>query len=115
MKAKKLENKDKNSCRKKFLDYFPKGFYDDLYLDWERNYKWDAHLAWEEKLNKQEYKRLLEAGEYFEIANRAVRIETKTNLLFSFEKMALRDAVKTQDGAKAFAEGLFEYVYSRKS
>jgi hypothetical protein len=29
--------------------------------------------------------------------------------------MALRDAVKTEDGVKAFAEGLFEYVYGKKS
>ena len=25
--------------------------------------------------------------------------------------MALRDAVKSEDGAKIFAEGLFEYIY----
>jgi hypothetical protein len=41
----------------------------------------------------------------------AVRIESRTNLLFSFEKMALRDAVKTTEGAKAFAIGLFDYIY----
>lgn len=115
MKSKIRVNKGSEICREKFLSYFPKGFNDPLYFEWERNYKWNAHLAWEEKLNRQEYKKLLETGEYMEIANRAIRIETKTNLLFSFEKMALRDAVKTTEGAKAFAEGLFDYVYSRKS
>jgi hypothetical protein len=40
-----------------------------------------------------------------------VRIESRTNLLFSFEKMALRDAIEDPAGAKAFATGLFEYVY----
>ncbi len=34
---------------------------------------------------------------------RAVRIESRTNLLFSFEKMALRDAVKSKTGARGFA------------
>jgi hypothetical protein len=32
-------------------------------------------------------------------------------MVFSFEKMALRDAVKTRDGARAFAEGLFDYLH----
>jgi hypothetical protein len=97
-------------CRKHFLHYFPKGYRDETYIDWERDYKWAAHEEWEAKLNKREYNRLLKAREFDEIAQRAVRIETRTNLLFSFEKMALRDAVKGR-GAKEFAEGLYEYVY----
>ena len=103
--------KKRDRCLKKFLYYFPKGFADATYLAWERNYKWDAHLVWESLLNRQEFERLLNGREYAEIALRAVRLETKTNLLFSFEKMALRDAVKPAVGAKAFASGLYEYVY----
>jgi hypothetical protein len=99
-------------CRKHFLYYFPDGFRDETYIDWERAYKWAAHQSWEEQLNRREYQRLLKAHAYHEIAQRAVRIETRTNLLFSFEKMALRDAVRGR-GARAFAEGLFEYVYGR--
>ena len=102
-------------CRKKFLYYFPKGFADTKYYAWERGYKWEAHLAWERELNKKEYERLLSKKEYTQVALRAVRIETKTNLLFSFEKMALRDAVKPVEGAKAFSEGLYEYVYGKGS
>jgi hypothetical protein len=101
-------------CRKHFLYYFPDGFRDETYIDWERDYKWAAHEEWTAKLNKREYHRLLEAGDFAEIAHRAVRIETRTNLLFSFEKMALRDAVRGR-GARAFAEGLYEYIYGRGS
>lgn len=101
--------------RKKFLHYFPKGFADSKYYTWERGYKWEAHLHWEEKLNKSTYKKLLAEKKYEEIALRAVRIETKTNLLFSFEKMALRDAVKSAEGAKAFAEGLYNYIYGKET
>ena len=32
-------------------------------------------------------------------------------MIFSFEKMALRDAVKTEAGARAFAEGLYELLH----
>ena len=99
-------------CRKHFLYYFPDGYRDHTYIDWERDYKWAAHEEWQAQLNKREYNRLLEARKFSEIAQRAVRIETRTNLLFSFEKMALRDAVKGR-GAQQFAQGLYQYVYGR--
>lgn len=101
-------------CRKKFLKFFPKGFYDEKYIAWERGYKWQAHLQFEETLNKKEFEKLLSENNYDEIAKRAVNVETKTNLLFSFEKMALRDAVKA-NGAKLFAEGLYEFIYGEGS
>jgi len=112
LKTKPAVSKERMRCRKKFLYYFKKGFNDPTYLDWERNYKWQAHLAWEEQLNREAYERQLQSRRYADIANTAVRIESRTNLLFSFEKMALRDAVKTPAGAKAFAEGLFNYIYA---
>lgn len=31
------------TCRRKFLRVFPDGFYDETYLDWERDYKEEAH------------------------------------------------------------------------
>ena len=112
-KNKAALSKKRLRCRKKFLHYFPKGFADATYNAWERNYKWEAHLGWEKMLNKNEFQRLLAAKQYDEISLRAVRVETRTNLLFSFEKMALRDAVKSASGAKAFALGLFNYVYGQ--
>jgi hypothetical protein len=30
-------------CRRKFLRFFPDGFRDETYIDWERGYKWTAH------------------------------------------------------------------------
>ena len=110
---KKIFDKSRIQGRKKFLHYFPKGFTDRKYTDWERDYKWDAHLTWEEELNREEYEKLLKAGKHSEIAKKAVRLESRTNLLFSFEKMALRDAVKTPEGARDFAIGLFDYVYGK--
>src|SRR5438105_4730608 len=111
-KALILLPKPRLDARKRFLRFFRKGFHDPKYIAWERGYKWEAHQAWERGLNKDEFLTLLAKGKYAEIAKRAVNLETKTNLLFSFEKMALRDAVKSPKGAKAFAIGLFEYVYA---
>ena len=108
-------SKKRIKCRRKFLYYFPGGFTGSKYIDWERGYKWNAHMAWKEKLNEQEFIKLLRKKEYAEIVKRAVGLEAKTNLLFSFEKMALRDAVKTNESAKLFSEGLFDYIYGKQS
>ncbi len=89
-------------CRQKFLHFFPQGFHGEKYESWERGYKWKAHLDWDNSLNQSEYRALLWAKNYAEIAARAVRLESRTNLLFSFEKMALRDALKSKDGARLF-------------
>jgi hypothetical protein len=99
------------SCRKRFLRFFPKGFQDEKYLDWERGYKWTAHEQWEESLNRNAFRSLVKKGAFAEIAAAAIRIESRTNLLFSFEKMALRDGVKSAEGAKAFAEGLYDFLH----
>jgi hypothetical protein len=97
--------------RRKFLRLFPKGFQDEQYLDWERDYKWEAHRQWHAELSRSAFQSLLQQGNFTEIATRAIRIESRTNLLFSFEKMALRDAIKTSAGARAFAKGLFAFIY----
>src|SRR6476661_59597 len=90
-------------CRRKFLRFFPNGFQDETYLAWERDYKWQAHIEWQEELNQDEYRHLLKDRRYSDIATRAIKIEARTNLLFSFEKMALRDAVREPRGARLFA------------
>lgn len=100
-------------CRRKFLRFFPKGFRDGTYLAWERDYKWETHQRWEEALNRDEFRRLLEKREYSEIAARAVRTEQRSqhSMIFSFEKMALRDALKSAAGARLFATGLYDFLH----
>ena len=81
-------------------DYFPGGFADATYLDWERDYKWQAYLRWKKELDATTFRQLIKATSYQEVAHRAVRIESGTNLLFSFETMALRDAVKARASSR---------------
>jgi hypothetical protein len=102
-------------CRRKFLRFFRRGFCDEKYIDWERGYKWQAHERWQKLLGREEHRSFIRAGDYAEVARIAVSIESRTNLLFSFEKMALRDAVKSPAGAKVFAEGLYDFLYGRAS
>lgn len=102
-------------CRRKFLGYYPGGFRDGDYLDLERGYKEAAHVRWREALAPARFKAMLRAGRHGEIAALAVKFESRTNLLFSFEKMAIRDAVKPPEGARLFAEGLYAFLYGKGS
>jgi hypothetical protein len=102
-------------CRRKFLRMFPDGFRDEDYLELERGYKWQTHERWLAALGKTEFRRLLRDRRFAEIATRAVRVEQQSrhSMIFSFEKMALRDAVKSARGARDFAEGLFQFLHGR--
>jgi hypothetical protein len=84
-------------ARAKFLDFFPGGFRDEVYEETERAYKWDAHKQWVQLGTPPR-------------AQDIVRIESRTNLLFSFEKMAIRDAVSTTAGARRFVGGLAAWL-----
>lgn len=110
MPARKIDRRAA-ACRREFLRHFPRGFRDDTYLAWERDYKVNAHETWRDDLSRDRLEDLIEHGEHSEIALRAVRIESRTNLLFSFEKMALRDAVRSPVGARTFALGIYDFLH----
>jgi hypothetical protein len=93
------------------LRVFPEGFLDAKYLAWERDYKLRTHREWQNQLGREEFFGLLGEQRFMDLALRAVRIESRTHLLFSFEKMALRDAVKIPSGAEIFAKALHDFLY----
>jgi hypothetical protein len=108
-------NDQKMRCRRRFLRFFPHGFTDERYLAWERDYKAEAHTRWSAKLSSKALRQLMAARQYQLLAAEALRIEARTNLLFSFEKMAVRDAVRTASGSQRFAEGLYAWLHGRGS
>jgi hypothetical protein len=99
------------ACKRRFREFYPGGFHDEDYVVMERLYKWEAHRSWVASLAPELLASLLESGRGEEAASTAIRIESKTNLLFSFEKMAVRDAVRTPEGATAFAAGLQDWLH----
>lgn len=102
----------KNQCIQRFLKAFPRGFYDQNYISWERDFKWSAHEKWQELLNKKEFKRLMSDGDYEEVVRRAISVESRTNLLYPYERLALSEAIKDRDGAFIFAKGLYQLLFS---
>jgi len=105
------------ACQRKFLEFFPGGFRDPDYLESERDYKWHSHERWERSLGHVEFRALLRRGEFAEAARRAVRVEQQSrhSMMFSFEKMALRDAIKSATGARDFAEGLYAFLHGSEN
>ncbi len=114
-RIKRIDAKALEKHRKRFLRFFPKAFRDERYIEWERTYKWDAHKLWKELLSKEELERLIRGSQYAEVATRALQVESKTNFLFSFEKMALRDALKEPTGTRIFSHGIYDLLHARGS
>jgi len=108
-------NRPIERAKRKFLRAFPGGFRDETYLDWERDYKWSASQRWQDHLSEPQFRRLIVARQFDEIARLASAIESRTNLLFSFEKMALRDAIHSAAGAQTFATALFDFLHGKES
>ena len=101
------------ACRRRFLRQFPKGFWDETYLAWERDYKWGAHQRWRTEIGGHDAFRVkLHEARHEEVGEAAVRIEAGQPLLFSYEKMALKDAViRSHDGGRRFAEGCYDWLW----
>ena len=104
-------------ARRKFLRVFPGGFRDTTYLDWEREYKWESHRRWLEHLDAKTFRALLRARRHEEIAARALKVEQQSrhSMVFTFEKIALREAVATRGAAELFATSLYEFLHGRRS
>ena len=80
-----MENKTEMSAvarqfREFFSSFFPKGFADAKYFDWERGCKQKAHDEWSEQLNENAFRALLEAEKFGEVAARAVRIRFQISI-----------------------------------
>jgi len=101
-------------CRRRFLRQFPAGFSDPTYLAWERDYKWRAHRRWRVEIGgKDAFRAKLEDGLHKDVGAAAVRIEAGQPLLFSYEKMAIKDAViRSDEGARRFAHGCYDWLWS---
>lgn len=95
----------------RFLERYPKGFYDDRFTEEERNYKVGAHQLAQDLFSKSELARLLSANDCGEVGRRVLSVSDKTNLIFPNEKMALKDGLQFPAHQQAFATALFNLLY----
>ena len=93
-----------------FLERFPKGFADPLFLEEERNAKVAAHEQWRQSLDDGQLRSLLDAGDLAEICNRVADVESTLSLLAVFEKAGLSDALKEEPQAKKYFSALADFL-----
>ncbi len=101
------------AAKRRFREIFPRGFADPTYLEWERDYKWAAHQAWQSALDRAAWARLLAAGRHAEIAARIARWYARShlNMLALYEWMALREALEDPRAATRLAPGLYDLIH----
>jgi hypothetical protein len=103
------------AAKRRFREIFQGGFSDPTYLSWERDYKWAAHLSWERELGLSQFRGLIEAGNFEEIARRVARFygRSKLNMLALYEWMALREALESPRGARLLTTALFDLLHGQ--
>jgi hypothetical protein len=101
------------SAKRRFQEIFPGRFADESYLAWERDYKWEAHLAWLRALGHLDWQRLHGRGQFDEIAARigSFYAHSKLGLLAHYEWMALREALVQPSSARLVADGLHHLLH----
>ncbi|MFL5306312.1 MAG: hypothetical protein ACJ8F1_13925 [Polyangia bacterium] len=101
------------AAKRRFREIFPRAFVDPTYLEWERGYKWEAHVAWQHALDRATWSLLLEAREYREIGGRIARWYARShlNMLALYEWMALREALEDRVGARLLARGFYDLLH----
>jgi hypothetical protein len=110
-KEKKIAYSSPENSIKKFLEVFPKGFEDKLFLENERDYKIEAHILMKKLLNQETFSNLIEKDDFNEVCTRALKIVNKTNLIFPNEKMVLKGGLKAKENQKLFSLTLYELIY----
>jgi len=95
----------------RFLQLFPDGFSGTKFHEMERDYKWRAHEEAVNLLGKKQLEQLIAKARCGEIADRAMRVIGKVNLLAPFEQAAFRDGVKDGENATSFGHALFDVLH----
>lgn len=93
-----------------FLDKYPGGFSGPRYLELEREYKIGAHAQFQETLDTENRRELLERDDIEELARRVLSIVGKVNLLSPYEQMAFRDALQDRGAARGYLVALFDLL-----
>ena len=96
-----------------FLQEFPGGFEGERLRFHERDHKRRIHAEALEQLGAGVFKELLAAGNHAEICTRAQRLtgSQQNAMIFSHEKMALRNGLQTPEAQKLFAERLLDVLH----
>ncbi len=101
------------TSKEMFLKDYPDGFYDQAYLNGERNYKVAAHELALSLIGPKQLEALLGQKDYEEICQRALKVVNATKLIFPNEKLALKNGLKDSKNREVFSESLYQLLYGK--
>jgi hypothetical protein len=102
------------TSKKLFLKDYPDGFYDQAYLNGERNGKVAAHELALSLIGPEQLEALLGQKNYEEICKRALKVVNATKLIFPNEKLALRNGLKDSNNMELFSKNLYHLLYGKE-
>jgi hypothetical protein len=102
------------TSKEMFLKDYPEGFYDQAYLNEERNYKVAAHELAMSLIGPQQLEALLGQKDYEEICKRALKVVNATKLIFPNEKLVLKNALKDSKNMELFSASLYQLLYGQE-
>jgi len=98
----------------KFIKRFSGGLYGEVLERFERKYKGEAHEQFITQLSKDEFKRLMAAGQWDVLADRIKKCHA-IDMLSKFEIIRFSDVLKDEDAQKDISKGLFDLLYGDDS
>ena len=100
---------------KRFMESYPEGFEDSSFIKATRHANMTAHKFCTQLLSQDELSRLIEAGSFEAVCDRARHVESTTNLLTKLERKVLHEALETPACQKLFSLGLADLLYGEES
>ena len=94
-----------------FLERYPGGFRGEAFLTAERGPKLAAREFMLESLDREQLAALLKDEEYKQVCDAALRVITKTNLVYPNDRMLLTRALKEDENRESFAPALDDLLY----
>lgn len=100
-------------AKQRFLEQFPGGYYGDMLVHQEREYKDSLASMARELLGLDILVPLIKTERFQQVCDNAVKLVThpKNNLPSLFEKLAFKDGFKKLNNPRIFALSLFEYLH----
>lgn len=95
-----------------FLEAYPDGFQNEKFSGEERAKKDKAHDMAYDLLPKERFAELIEAADYAEITQRALKVLNATTLILPNERLALKNGLAEERSQEMFSKALFELLYS---
>ncbi len=98
----------------RFLEIYPKGFYDEAYLKKERENKEKISKEFNKYFSKENILQIIKDDKYSDICEISKKLISATKIIHSIEKTNFRKAISCEKNQKEFVNIINEFFYLNK-